>query len=164
MSAPKEKRKLLTEEELNFVQAYRGNTRDVARVLKISAPMAQKIYSRKQVQEALAKRQDLIIAMSARREQTNAKKLGITRDSLMAKLWEIANTPMELTNNTFGAQKGACEVLGRWIGCDLKVVGDPAELFRERSLEDNLFFAQHGYFPEDAAKRRGVTGGNSQVN
>jgi hypothetical protein len=55
-------------------------------------------------------------------------------------------------------KRPALELLGRWIGLDLKISGDPADMFRERSIEENIFFAQHGYFPEDTSTKRETDG------
>ena len=73
-----------------------------------------------------------------------------TRGGGNKKAARVTRTRLKLAD-----KRPALELLGRWIGLELKSSGDPMDLFRERTIEENIFFAQHGYFPEDAAQKRG---------
>jgi phage terminase small subunit len=72
-----------------------------------------------------------------------------TRGAGNKKAVRLTRTRLKLAD-----KRPALELLGRWIGLDLKISGDPADMFRERSIEDNIFFARHGYFPEDAVEKQ----------
>lgn len=152
-----------TEQELQFIRAYKGTATAAAREIGMKPSNVSRLLKRKHVQEAIEDKMRYMFAEWGRKDAVRAEKSGYTLDNIKARLWDLARTPPALTNNSMSGQVSACMTLGKWQGAELKNTADMLEMFRERSYEDNLFFATHGYFPEDAVGKKKTTGGSEKV-
>ncbi|MBZ5523864.1 MAG: hypothetical protein LAP21_16640 [Acidobacteriia bacterium] len=77
------------------------------------------------------------------------RKLTVTREEVLERLWQLAALPASETKDNINGQVRAVSALAEILGMKLTRAAGLAREFEGRSSEEQEFFAVHGYWPEE---------------
>jgi len=135
----------MTLRERKFVEVFKGNATEAAieAGYKTSAArvMASRLLAKPAIREAIE-----------RRMSCAAKRAGVVRSDIVGRLWELALLAPEATGGNITGQVRAADALADILGMKVQRMADLTKQFEGRSEDELEFFAQHGYWPVDAAR------------
>lgn len=110
-----------------------------------TALQARQVYHRKPVQKYLEAYRDRLMIEMAKEEVRILKRKGYCREDVLDILHDLALIPAEKTRGSISGQVAAAAEMGKILGL-VVVAKNPDDLFKGRSEEEMLHYAEHGSF------------------
>lgn len=124
--------------------ALLDNASAAAREARINERYATRLKKKPEIQAEIAKRRE---RKQAAVDQQEAKKIVIDRDSVVIKLWKLAQLPPLATNLNISGQVKALSEIAEILGLKVTKTFDVTEKFRGKTTEELEHYAVHGFFP-----------------
>lgn len=110
-----------------------------------TAEEANRVFHRKPVQKYIEGYRDDLRKQMVKEEVRILMRQGYTREDVLTILHDLAKTPVEKTKGSIVGQVAAAEAMGKILGL-VFAPKNPDDLFKGRSEEEMLHYAEHGSF------------------
>lgn len=110
---------------------------------------AFRLLKKPEVQKEIAKRRE---KKQDALDKQEAKKIVIDRESVVIKLWELANMDAFETNKTIAGQVKALAEIAEILGMKIQKTADVSAIFRGKTPEECEYYAIHGFFAGEKPK------------